>query len=107
MLAAVLIFVTRPVMAWGDPTGAATLEEKPWLPTDFAWVILCGALVFFMQAGFAMVEAGFIRAKNVVNALFKGLMDFVIATLAFFLVGYALLMGKDWMGFIGTSASCC
>ena len=48
------------------------------------WMLLSGILVFFMQAGFAMVEAGFTRAKNAVNILMKNLMDFSIGTLAFF-----------------------
>ncbi|RJS80862.1 ammonium transporter, partial [Methanophagales archaeon] len=56
------------VMA-GDPTGARTLEENPEAPVDYVWVLICGFLVMFMQPGFAMLEAGFSRAKNVTNVL--------------------------------------
>ncbi|MBZ0271126.1 ammonium transporter [bacterium] len=69
---------------------------------DTVWVLVSAALVFFMQAGFGMVEAGFIRAKNTCNILMKNFMDFCIASLMFFLVGYALMFGKG-NGFIGFS----
>ncbi|MDD7636358.1 MAG: ammonium transporter, partial [Clostridiales bacterium] len=55
----------------------------------------------WMQAGFAMVEAGFTRAKNTGNILMKNLMDFCIGTVVFILIGFSLLLGEDWMGFIG------
>jgi len=47
-----------------DPTGAETLKENPEAPVDYVWVLVCGFLVMFMQAGFAMVETGFCRAKK-------------------------------------------
>ena len=56
----------------------------------------------FMQPGFAMLEAGFCRAKNATNLMAKNLMDYVMGSLAFFLVGYAIMMGGDWHGLIGT-----
>jgi Amt family ammonium transporter len=56
----------------------------------------------FMQPGFAMVGAGFTRAKNVANFMTKNIMDFVIGSLTFFLVGYAIMMGDDWHGLLGT-----
>ena len=59
------------------------------------------ALVFWMQAGFAMVEAGFTRAKNTGNILMKNLMDFCIGTVVFILIGFSLLLGEDVLGFIG------
>ena len=58
------------------------------------WVLLAAFLVFFMQAGFGMVEAGLIRAKNAANILMKNLMDFCFATLGFFICGYALMYGS-------------
>lgn len=64
------------------------------------WVLITGALVFFMQAGFAMVEAGFTRSKNTTNILFKNLMDFCIGTIAFWLVGYGIMFGAG-NGFFG------
>ena len=57
------------------------------------WVLLGAALVFFMQAGFAMCEAGFTRAKNTGNILMKNLMDFCIGTPCFWLVGFGLMFG--------------
>ncbi|MBB5183448.1 ammonium transporter [Catenisphaera adipataccumulans] len=65
------------------------------------WYLIGAALVFFMQAGFAMVEAGFTRAKNTGNILMKNLMDFCLGTVAFLIVGYSFLMGQDVGGLIG------
>jgi Amt family ammonium transporter len=69
---------------------------------NIVWTCVAGFLVFFMQAGFAMVEAGFTRAKNVVNIMMKNLMDFSIGTLAFFFVGFGLMFGET-NGFCGTT----
>lgn len=65
------------------------------------WYLIGAAFVFFMQAGFAMVEAGFTRAKNAGNILMKNLMDFCLGTVAFLLIGYSFLCGQDMMGLIG------
>ncbi len=65
------------------------------------WFLIGAALVFWMQAGFAMVEAGFTRAKNTGNILMKNLMDFCIGTVVFILIGFGLLLGEDMMGIIG------
>ena len=65
------------------------------------WFLIGAALVFWMQAGFAMVEAGFARAKNAGNILMKNLMDFCIGCVVFILIGFGLLLGEDMMGFIG------
>ena len=65
------------------------------------WVLLGAALVFFMQAGFAMVETGFTRAKNAGNIIMKNLMDFCIGTPVFWLVGFGLMFGKG-NGFVGS-----
>jgi ammonium transporter, Amt family len=69
---------------------------------DTVWVLLGAFLVFFMQAGFGMVEAGFIRAKNTCNILTKNFLDYCSASIMFFLVGYAFMFG-DGTGFIGLS----
>ena len=66
------------------------------------WFLIGAALVFWMQAGFAMVEAGFTRAKNTGNIIMKNLMDFCIGAVVFILIGFSLLMGEDLLGFIGT-----
>ena len=65
------------------------------------WFLIGAALVFWMQAGFAMVEAGFTRAKNTGNIIMKNLMDFCIGTCMFILIGFSLLLGEDFMGLIG------
>ncbi len=65
------------------------------------WFLIGAALVFWMQAGFAMVEAGFTRAKNTGNILMKNLMDFCIGTAVFILIGFGLLLGEDAAGLIG------
>ena len=65
------------------------------------WFLIGAALVFWMQAGFAMVEAGFTRAKNTGNILMKNLMDFCIGTVVFILIGFSLLLGEDVVGLIG------
>ena len=62
------------------------------------WFLLGAALVFWMQAGFAMVEAGFTRAKNTGNIIMKNLMDFCIGCVVFILIGYGLLLGDDVLG---------
>ena len=65
------------------------------------WFLIGAALVFFMQAGFAMVETGFTRAKNAANIIMKNLMDFCIGTPMFILIGFGLFMGEDLCGLIG------
>ncbi len=65
------------------------------------WFLIGTALVFWMQAGFAMVEAGFTRAKNTGNILMKNLMDFCIGCVVFILIGFSLLLGEDLIGLIG------
>ena len=66
------------------------------------WFLIGAALVFFMQAGFAMVETGFTRAKNAGNIIMKNLMDFCIGTVMFIIIGFGLLLGEDAVvGIIG------
>ncbi|HPJ34677.1 MAG TPA: ammonium transporter [Spirochaetota bacterium] len=69
---------------------------------NIVWTIVAAILVFWMQAGFAMVEAGFTRAKNAVNIIMKNLMDFSIGSLAFFMVGFGIMFGATKSGFFGT-----
>ena len=97
----ILLALTPSALA-GDPTGAATLQEDPGAPVDYVWILVAGFLVMFMQAGFAMVEAGFSRAKNVTNVLMKNLVDYSVGSLAFFAVGFALMMGTSAYMLVGT-----
>lgn len=70
---------------------------------DYLWTLIAACLVFFMQAGFALVEAGFTRAKNSINIMMKNLMDFSIGSIVFFAVGFGLMFGVSKGGFIGTT----
>ncbi|MBN2737024.1 MAG: ammonium transporter [Spirochaetales bacterium] len=85
------------------PLMAQEGEASLTIGLDTLWVLLAAFLVFFMQAGFGMVEAGFIRAKNTCNILTKNFLDFCMASLGFFIVGYALMFGtgNGFMGFTG------
>jgi Amt family ammonium transporter len=69
---------------------------------DYVWTILAAALVFFMQAGFALLEAGFSRAKNAVNIIMKNVMDASAGALVFYCVGFGLMFGTTWNGLVGT-----
>jgi len=70
---------------------------------DALWTVLAAILVFFMQAGFAMVESGFTRAKNACNIMMKNLMDFSIGSLTFWAIGFGLMFGVTAGGWIGTN----
>lgn len=70
---------------------------------NVVWTMIAAILVYFMQAGFALVETGFTRAKNANNILMKNMMDFVIGTLFYFLLGFSIMFGTSAVGFIGTS----
>ncbi len=73
------------------------------LVLDTIWVLIAAALVFFMQAGFAMVETGFTRAKNAGNIIMKNLMDFAVGSIMFWVIGYSIMYGADQMGLFGFS----
>ncbi len=68
---------------------------------DVIWTLVAAALVFFMQAGFAMVETGFTRAKNAGNIIMKNLMDFSIGSIVFWVLGFGLMFGTSKFGIIG------
>jgi Amt family ammonium transporter len=92
-----------PALSWaldGKVDGEPVPEAQFWV--DTIWTILAGILVFLMQAGFAMVEAGFTRAKNAVNILMKNLLDFSMASIAFWVVGFGIMFGNG-NAFFGTT----
>lgn len=95
---ALVLAYSAPLWAEGELTAADVQRNA-----DFVWTLIAAFLVFFMQAGFATVEAGFTRAKNCVNILMKNLFDFSFGTLAFWAVGFGLMFGTSAGGFIGTS----
>lgn len=83
---------------------AAAVEAVAYLPQSTAnimWLCLTAFLVFFMQAGFAMVETGLTRAKNAVNIMMKNLLDFCFGAIMFWLVGYSLMYGNNGSGVFG------
>ncbi len=71
---------------------------------NYVWMVLAGALVFVMQAGFAMVELGFSRAKNSINIIMKNFLDFSISAIVFMFLGFGLMFGKSIGGWIGTDS---
>ncbi len=94
--------------AWaGDeaPTALSNKEAIDLVQThaNYLWTLVAAALVFFMQAGFAMVEAGFTRAKNAVNILMKNLMDFSMGSIVYWAIGFGLMFGASGTGWFGTS----
>ncbi len=67
------------------------------------WVLICTALVFFMQAGFCCLESGLSRSKNSINVATKNIVDLCVAGALFWLFGYGLMFGDSWFGLFGTS----
>ncbi len=96
-LAAILVAA---LPAFAEETVTAATNKTA---IDTIWVLIAAFLVFFMQAGFAMVEVGCTRAKNAVNILMKNTMDFACGSLAFWAVGFGLMFGNDIAGFIGSN----
>jgi len=88
-----------PVALGAEPPQAAAEVQTN---LNYVWTILAAALVFFMQAGFALLEAGFSRAKNAVNIIMKNVMDASAGALVFFAVGFGLMFGTSWGGLVGT-----
>jgi ammonium transporter, Amt family len=90
------------------PTGVFAQETAPvaaetiTTQIDIIWLLVASVLVFFMQAGFALVESGFTRSKNAANILMKNLMDFCVGTVLFFAIGYGLMYGTSAAGIVGT-----
>jgi Amt family ammonium transporter len=102
----ILIASLTPALAADDPptleTNRAAIELVQ-VHANYLWTMIAAALVFFMQAGFAMVECGFTRARNAVNIMMKNLMDFAIGSLAYWAVGFGLMFGVTTTGWFGTS----
>lgn len=85
----------------GEDGNLTKVEDSKYMG-DTLWVLVAAFLVFFMQAGFAMVESGFTRAKNAVNILMKNLMDFSMGSIAYWAIGFAIMFGAG-NAFMGTS----
>jgi len=96
-----LLLLALPVVAAAEdaPLTAETVQTN----ANFLWTLMAAFLVFFMQAGFAMVETGMTRAKNAVNIMMKNLMDFSVGALAYWAVGFGLMFGATSSGLFGLS----
>jgi Amt family ammonium transporter len=108
--AGAILMIAGPAGAQEAPADAETLIGEVQANLDNVFVLLAAVLVIFMQAGFALVEAGLTRAKSVANIMMKNLMDFSVGAVAFFCVGYAIAFGSgnDYFGstgwFLGSGA---
>jgi Amt family ammonium transporter len=93
---------------WADDPAPTVLSNKEAIElvqthANYLWTLVAACLVFFMQAGFALVEAGFTRAKNSINILMKNLMDFSMGSLGYWAIGFGLMFGVSKSGWFGTS----
>ena len=85
------------------PAAAGPTPAEVQKNLDFVWTLVAAFLVFFMQAGFAMVETGFTRAKNAINIIMKNLMDFAVGSIVFWAVGFGIMFGATTTGWFGTT----
>lgn len=97
VLLLVIVLVVIPSMVFGADDGG--VESA----INTVWVLVAAFLVFFMQAGFAMVETGFTRAKNASNIIMKNMMDVAIGSLVYFAIGFGIMFGADKWGLFGTT----
>ncbi|MDD2465488.1 MAG: ammonium transporter [Desulfobulbus sp.] len=104
-----LLLLALPVLCFGAdevaPTIASNKDAIDVLQKNlnYVWTLVAASLVFFMQAGFAMVESGFTRAKSAVNIMMKNLMDFAMGSLAFWAIGFGIMFGVNKTGWFGTT----
>ncbi len=87
-----------PKSATAEPAAAHAMQDAQ----NQLWILLCASLVFVMQAGFLCLESGLTRAKNSINVAAKNVVDFAIASLLYWLVGFGLMFGPSWAGGFGT-----
>ncbi len=95
-------------MGWAGDEAPTAISNKEAITlvqdhANFLWTLVAACLVFFMQAGFAMVEAGFTRAKNCINIMMKNLMDFSMGSIGYWAVGFGLMFGASKTGWFGTT----
>ena len=98
LLVALVLIVFAASTAYADDATAATNA----VAVDTVWMLLAAFLVFFMQAGFAMVESGFTRAKNASNIMMKNMMDFSVGSIGYWAIGFGLMFGADKLGLFGS-----
>ena len=97
-----LIALVSPAFAVTSDQNAASIEEIKTTLT-FMWLLLASGLVFFMHAGFSLVETGLTRSKNTANILMKNFMTVVLGILVYWAVGWGIMYGADAAGLIGTN----
>ena len=99
-----LIILLIPGVSFAQDASKEILDKISAVQTnaDYVWTLVAAFLVFFMQAGFAMVEAGLTRCKNTVNILMKNLMDFAVGSIVFWAIGFGLMFGVT-NGLFGTT----
>ena len=95
----ILLCLPTAALAKGNESAAALLARD----VDILWVSISAALVFFMQAGFLMLEAGLVRARNTINVAIKNIVDFITGTIGFYIIGFGLMFGASMSGFTGTT----
>ena len=105
---ALALFLTIPVTAMAGEEVVSTITSNKeaidllQVNLNYVWTLVAACLVFFMQAGFAMVESGFTRAKSAVNIMMKNLMDFSMGSIAFWAIGFGIMFGPSSTGWFGT-----
>ncbi|MDJ0785023.1 MAG: ammonium transporter [Desulfosarcinaceae bacterium] len=100
--------VVSAATVWAEDPAPTVMSNKEAIElvqthANYLWTLVAACLVFFMQAGFALVESGFTRAKNSINILMKNLMDFSMGTLGYWAIGFGLMFGVTTTGWFGTS----
>ena len=97
-----LIAIHHFSFGWSGKLAVNGVEVTSKIDSNVLWTLIAAFLVFFMQAGFAMVESGFTRAKNSANIIMKNLMDFSAGSIAFWLIGAGIMFGANSSGYFGT-----
>lgn len=96
-----VVSATASAVAAPPVVPSGEISETQW-NINYVWIIITASMVFFMQAGFVMLEIGACRAKNTINIVMKSFLDFCICSIVFLLIGFALMFGTSWHGFLGT-----
>jgi len=102
IVAPILLLSATPALGSENTEAIKTVQGELQNNINIVWTLVAAILVFFMQAGFALVEIGFTRSKNAINIIMKNLMDFAVGSLVFFIIGFGLMFGKS-NGLFGTT----
>lgn len=102
-LAVVMLLMLIPASAEAYPVEGRGVDEIA-ANLDMTWVIISAALVFFMQAGFFLLEGGLTRSKNISNAVMKGAMDFCLGAVSYWAIGFGIMFGASKLGIAGTGS---